>query len=194
MRSGDAGYLDEQQCLVYLDRVEDLRQLAGGETFAPQFIETRVRLSPFIRDVIVVGDGERSFIGALIDIDVETVGRWAEERKIAFATHADLSQRREVYALIESELHRINAMLPGHSLVKRFVNLYKPLDADEGELTRSRKLRRSVVARKYGDLVNALYGETSPVDCSIEVKYQDGRSRVLTSPVHIWPVGDPGRG
>jgi len=191
VRSGDAGYLDAQGCLVYLDRLDDLRQLAGGETFAPQFVETRIRLSPYVRDVIVVGDSAHSYIGALIDIDVETVGRWAEERQIAFATHADLSQRREVYELVEGELRRVNAMLPAHSRVHRFVNLYKPLDADEGELTRSRKLRRSVVGQKYGDFVAALYGAASPVDCAVEVRYQDGRTRRLTAPVHIWPVGQP---
>jgi long-chain acyl-CoA synthetase len=190
IRSGDAGYFATGGYLVYLDRLDDLSSLSSGETVAPQFIETRVRLSPYIRDVIVVGDPSRDFVGALIDIDVEMVGRWAEVRQITFAAQADLSQREEVYHLIESELDRINRSLPDHCRVVRFANLYKALDADEGELTRSRKLRRSVVAQKYGDLVNALYSMQPSVCCSIEAKFQDGRSRILSADIRLWPVGN----
>ena len=190
IRSGDAGYFDTGGYLVYLDRLDDLSSLSTGETVAPQFIETRVRLSPYIRDVIVVGDPSRDFVGALIDIDVEMVGRWAEERQITFAAQADLSQREEVYRLIEGELDRINRALPEHCRVVRFANLYKALDADEGELTRSRKLRRSVVAQKYGDVVNAIYSAQTSVRCSIEARFQDGRSRILSADIRLWPVGD----
>lgn len=189
VRSGDAGYFDEGGYLVYLDRLDDLRKLSNGQTIAPQFVETRIRLSPYVRDVIVVGDDSRDFVGALIDIDVEMVGRWAEDRKVSFSTHADLSQREEVYRLIEDELESVNKSLPAHCRVAKFVNLFKPLDADEGELTRSRKLRRSVVAQKYHDLVEALYGPANTVECAIEMKLQDGRSRILKSDVHVWPVG-----
>jgi long-chain acyl-CoA synthetase len=192
VRSGDAGYFDEQGYLVYLDRLDDLTRLSSGQTVAPQFIETRVRLSPYIRDVIVIGDVSRDFVGALIDIDSEMVGRWAENRQITFASQADLSQRTEVYRLIESELGRVNAGLPEHCRVVRFANLFKAFDADEGELTRSRKLRRSAVAVKYGGLVNALYGSEAVVACSIEAKFQDGRTRVLTADVRIWPVEGAG--
>lgn len=189
VRSGDAGYFDEDGNLVYLDRLDDLRQLSNGHTIAPQFIETRIRLSPYVQDVIAIGDETRDFVGALVDIDMEMVGRWAEERKIPFTGLADLSQRDEVYRLIESELVRVNAGLPEQSRVARFVNLFKSFDADEGELTRSRKLRRSVVESKYRDLVAGLDGHARSVECSIEIKYRDGRTRMMTAEAKIWDVG-----
>lgn len=188
MRSGDAGFFDDGGDLVYLDRLDDLRRLADGSTFAPQFVEARVRLSPYIRDAMVVGDAARPYAAALVDIDVELVGRWAEERRISFVQHADLSQHPEVYRLVESELDIVNASLPERSRIVRFANLFKPLDADEGELTRSRKLRRNVVEAKYGTLVEALYQPAPQVGCSIEARFRDGRTRILTAEVRIWTV------
>lgn len=188
VRSGDAGRIDAQGRLVYLDRLDDLRKLRSGETIAPQFIETRVRLSPYIRDVIVVGEG-RDAVAALIDIDMDMVGQWAEGRRISFTSQVDLSQHADVYALIEEELKRINATLPESSRITRFINLFKPFDADEGELTRSRKLRRSVVEKKYAELIEGIYSNNATVRASVEMKYQDGRSRILNSEVNVRAVG-----
>ena len=185
MRSGDAGYFNEQGQLVYLDRLEDLRHLASGQTIAPQFIETRMRLSPYIRDAVVIGDSTRPFVGAMVDIDVDLVGKWAEERQISFTAHADLSQKPEVVQLIGGEIRRINETLPEHCRVVRFVNLFKPFDADEGELTRSRKIRRGFVESKYASLIDGIYAGQSVVPCAVEVKFQDGRSRVLRSNVTV---------
>jgi long-chain acyl-CoA synthetase len=187
VHSGDAGQIDECGRLIYLDRVDDLRKLSSGETIAPQFVETRIRLSPFIRDVIVVGEG-RAAPGALIDIDMDMVGRWSEERKISFTSQVDLSQHSAVYALVAEELGAINEALPPHCRIWKFINLFKPLDADEGELTRSRKLRRAVVETKYADLVEGLYQGAATIQASIEMKFQDGRSRQLKSEVHIGTV------
>lgn len=188
IRSGDAGRFDADGRLIYLDRLDDLRRLSSGETVAPQYIETRIRLSPYIRDVIVVGEG-RAAVAALVDIDMELVGRWAEERQISFTSQVDLSQHAQVYALIEQELAAVNATLPETARVARFLNLFKPFDADEGELTRSRKLRRAVIERKYADLIDGLYGDAGTVSASVEIRYQDGRTRVLQGDVAVRQVG-----
>ena len=185
MRSGDAGYFEDDGYLVYLDRLDDLRRLSGGQTIAPQFIETRLRLSPYVRDAIVIGESSREFVGALIDIDVDLVGKWAEGRQIAFSAHADLSQKAEVLALVQSELERINETLPAHCRVRRFVNLFKSFDADEGELTRSRKIRRGFVEQKYKSLIDGLYSGEDLVSGIVEVKLQDGRSRTLQADVRV---------
>jgi len=185
MRSGDAGLINEEGSLVYLDRLEDLRRLSTGEVIAPQFIETRLRLSPYIRDAMVIGDANRAFVGAMIDIDADLVGKWAEERQISFTAHADLSQKQEVVELIRSEIHRINQSLPSHCRVAKFVNLFKSFDADEGELTRSRKIKRNVVEAKYAILIEGIYAGQPVVPCSVEVKLQDGRSRMITSQVTV---------
>lgn len=185
MRSGDAGYFEDDGYLVYLDRLDDLRQLASGETIAPQFIESRIRLSPYVRDVIVIGDASRAYVAALIDIDIDLVGKWAEERRISFAVHADLSQKAEVIALVKTELTRINAALPKYCRVLRFINLFKSFDADEGELTRSRKIRRTIVEQKYKSLIDAVYGDQDFVTSSVEVKFQDGRTRIIEAQVAV---------
>ncbi len=185
MRSGDAGYFEEDGYLVYLDRLDDLRRLSSGKTIAPQFIETRIRLSPYVRDVVVIGDASRDYVGALIDIDVDLVGKWAEERQISFSVHADLSQKAEVLALVRSELERINETLPEHCRVVRFINLFKSFDADEGELTRSRKIRRTVVEQRYKTLIDAIYGGLDLVSSSVEVKFRDGRSRIIQADVAV---------
>ena len=189
MRSGDAGYFDDQGYLVYLDRLEDLRQLANGQTIAPQFIETRLRLSPYIRDAVVVGDAARAFVCAMVDIDVDLVGKWAEERQLSFTAHADLSQKPQVVELIRGEIMRTNATLPEHARVVKFVNLFKSFDADEGELTRSRKVRRGFVESKYAALIEGIYGGAHVVPCSVEVKLQDGRKRVVQSDVTVCALG-----
>ena len=192
VRSGDAGRFDGQGRLIYLDRLDDLRRLSNGESVAPQYVETRIRLSPFIRDVIVVCAG-RPALAALIDIDMDRVSRWAEERKVPFTSQVDLSQHRMVYDLIETELCSINGALPAPCRIDRFVNLFKPLDADEGELTRSRKLRRAVVEAKYASLVDGIFSGAAAVQASVELKYQDGRSRQLQAEVHVRRVGSPPR-
>ncbi len=184
IQSGDAGMIGEDGRLTYLDRLDDLRQLNNGERIAPQFIETNVRLSPFIRDVIVVGGGRES-TAALIDIDMDMVGHWAEQRQISFTSQFDLSQNARVCDLIRVEVQAINSSLPDYSQITRFLNLFKPFDADEGELTRSRKLRRSVIETKYCDLIDALYGDDLSHTMTIEMKYQDGRTKMLSSPVSI---------
>jgi long-chain acyl-CoA synthetase len=183
--TGDAVKMRENGDLVFLDRASDLRTLSTGHPFPPQFIETRLRFSPFIKDAVVLGDHMKNFVSALINIDAETVGRWAERNGIAFTTFADLSQRPEVCRIIEQELRRVNNLLDEPGWIRRFVNLPKELDPDEAELTRTRKLRRDFIETKYGELIQALYHGDESFTYEVPVKYRDGRIGVFKSSTKI---------
>jgi long-chain acyl-CoA synthetase len=178
--------------LVFLERVSDLKRLSQGETFPPQFVETRLRFSPFIKDIMTVGDETRSFVGALINIDMAVLSRWAEEKRIGFSTFTDLSQRPEIAALLRQEIERVNQFLPAQARVRRFANFPKELDPDEGELTRSRKLRREFLEQRYGALIDGLYAGEAAVDVEIPVTYQDGRSSLFKARVGIHDVAGAG--
>ena len=189
-RTGDAVSITEAGELVFLERLEDLRRLRTGETFPPQFIETRLRFSAFIKDIMTLGDDSRDYIGALINIDMGVVSRWAEERNIGFSTFTDLSQKPEVAALIREEIARVNNFLPEHARVRRFANFPKELDPDEGELTRTRKLRREFLAERYAALIAGLYAGEKSVATEIRVTYQDGRQGTLAARVQIHDVDE----
>lgn len=184
-RTGDAIGLSEGGDLIYYDRVEHMSTLASNCLYSKQFIEVRLRFSPYIRDVMVIGDSRHGFVSALINIDMEVFSRWAEQRGLSFSTFTDLSQRPEVIAQIEQEVERVNKALPEGARVLRFANLPKELDADEGELTRTRKLKREVVAQRYSALIDALYDGASEVALDIAVRYQDGRTAALKAVVAI---------
>ena len=187
-KTGDAVSMTDDGELLFFDRVKDMRRLANGHSYPPQFIETRLRYSPFIKDLMTLGDETRSFVSALINIDMEVLGRWAEENKISFSTYTDLSQKPEVLDLIKGEVARINALLPEGSRVARFANFPKELDPDEGELTRSRKLRRAFLEERYAKLVEAIYAGDDETDLEIAVTYQDGRQGVLKTTVRVSDV------
>lgn len=189
--TGDAVNVTPDGELVYLDRVDHLSRLAGGHTYPKQFIESRLRFSPYIKDVMVVGDERHGFVTALINIDGEVFSRWAERQGLAFTTFTDLSQRPEVLARVGQEIARVNQALPAHSRVLRFANLPKELDADEGELTRTRKLKRDVIETRYAAVVQALYSTASQVAADIPVRYQDGRTGVLHAEVRLAGEGAP---
>lgn len=184
-RTGDAVSKSPRGELVFLERIKDLRRLRSGHSFPPQFIETRLRFSPLIKDLMTLGDETRDFVAALVNIDMEVVGRWAEDRNIGFSTFTDLSQRPEIRELIRSEIARINAFLPEHARVLRFANFPKELDPDEGELTRTRKLRRSFLEERYAALIEAIYAGADEVKLTVPVTYQDGRKGVMTAGVSI---------
>lgn len=186
--TGDAGYLREDGHLIYLDRVKDLLELASGDKFSPQYIEGRLKFSQYIKDVMVVGGRERAFVTAIINIDFANVGRWAEKRRIAYTTFVDLSQKDQVYDLIEQDVVRVNETLPPPARVKSFVLLHKEFDPDEGDLTRTRKLRRSVMEERYRDLIEAMYGGKDEVRVSAPVKYRDGRAGVIETAVRVRKV------
>jgi long-chain acyl-CoA synthetase len=183
--TGDAARMKENGDLIFLDRVKDLKQLSSGHHFPPQFIETRFRFSPFIKDGMVLGDEQKPFVAALINIDSETVGRWAERQGIPYTTFPDLSQKPEVCDLIRGELERVNRNLDGPSRVKRFVNLPKEFDPDEAELTRTRKLRRGFLEERYSGLIQAVYSGQKIYEAEVPVKYRDGRTGLVKTNTRI---------
>ncbi|MEO8612394.1 MAG: AMP-binding protein, partial [Chloroflexota bacterium] len=183
--TGDAGYIDSDGHLIYLDRVTDMIELANGEGFSPQYIEGRLKFSPYIQDVMAVGGFDMHFVTTIININFENVARWAEKNRITFTTFVDLSQRQEVYDLIKQEVERVNETLPPPARVKKFVILHKAFDADEAELTRTRKLRRRALENKYGQMLDAMYGDLAQVTVSAEVKYRDGRTGVVETAVKV---------
>lgn len=184
-RLEDAVHLTDQGELIYLDRVDDMRRLSNGHRYPPSFIENRLRFSPFIKDAMTLGDETKPFVAALINIDATTLGRWAEQRGVAFTTFADLSQNEQICALIRDELRSVNQMLPQGSQIQRFINFPKELDPDEDELTRTRKLRRKFLEQKYAEFIAAIYDGRDVIEADIPVKYQDGRVGRLTATVHV---------
>src|SRR5690606_30993401 len=183
--TGDAGYMDDHGHLIYLDRVTDMIELANGEKFSPQYIEGRLKFSPYVQDVMTVGGFDMHYVTAIINIDFENVARWAEKNRIAFTTFVDLSQKPEVYDLIKKEVERVNATLPPAARVKKFVILHKAFDADEAELTRTRKLRRRTLEQKYGMMLDAMYGNLEQVVVSAGAEYRDGRTCTVETAVRV---------
>lgn len=183
--TGDALAVRDDGEMVYLERVSDMRQLSTGVRFPPQFIEIRLRFSPFIKDAISLGDETKPFVAALINIDAETVGRWVEKRGIAYSTFPDLSQKQQVRELIKAEIEKVNRSLPPESRVLRFANLPKELDPDEAELTRTRKLRRSFLEERFGGLIDAIYQGEERFVTEVPVKYRDGRTGKVKTEVGI---------
>ncbi|MDQ7027544.1 MAG: AMP-binding protein [Anaerolineae bacterium] len=186
--TGDAGYMRDDGHLVYLERVKDMIELSGGHRFSPQFIEGRLKFSPYIQDVMTIGGFDMAYVAAIIIINFETVSRWAEKRGITFTTFVDLSQKTEIYDLVTQDIMRVNESLPSESHLKKFVILHKEFDADEGELTRTRKLKRHTLYQKYSDIVEALYGERSTIMVRAEVTYRDGRSGMVETELHVHSV------
>jgi long-chain acyl-CoA synthetase len=188
--TGDFGYVDDDRHLVVIDRMEDLKELKGGRKFSPQFAEIRLRFCPYIKDALVIGGEDKDYVTAIINIDLDNVGRWAEARRIPYTTFTDLSQKSEVIELIKKDIHRINKFLPEWSRIRKFVNLHKEFDADEAELTRTRKLRRTFVESRYSDLINALYGKDREYNVEASITYRDGRKGVIKTAIQINPVED----
>lgn len=173
--TGDSGHIDEDGHLIFWDRLSDLRQLEDGTKYAPQYIETSLKFSPYIRDAIALGDESRAFVSAIVNIDFEIVRDWAERMGISYTTFADLSQKPRVCELIREEVKRVNRTLSHGTTVRRFINLAKELDPDEAELTRTKKLRRNFVEERYKELIEALYSGQPEVTIEAPVVYRDGR-------------------
>lgn len=183
--TGDAGYIDEDGHLIYMDRVKEMITLESGENYSPQYIEGQLKFSPYIRDVMTLGGEDKPFVTALINIDFDNVGRWAEKHGISYTTFVDLSQREEVYELISHDVVRVNRYLPPLARVHKFVLLHKEFDADEGELTRTRKLRRSFLSERYDNMISTMYGEGDEVRVRALVKYRDGREGTIETSVRV---------
>ena len=188
--SGDAAMFDQDGHLIVIDRAKDVTALAGGTKFAPQYIENKLKFSPYIKEAVTVGQ-DRPYVAAMINIDMENVGKWAERRQISYTTYADLAQKKEVYDLIGQEVERVNKDLPPATLIRKYVLLHKELDPDDEEITRTRKVRRGFVATKYADIIEALFGDRATVPISTVITYQDGRQAQLQTDLAIRQVGEP---
>jgi len=185
--SGDAALIEEDGHIVIIDRMSDVMKLGDGSKFSPQLIENKLKFSPFITDAVVVGQ-ERPFIATMVSIDMGNVGKWAENNQIPYTTFTDLSQKEEVYDLIAQEVAKTNESLPKVAKIKRFVLLYKELDADDDELTRTRKVRRKFVEQRYKELIDALYGDREKLEIEADIRYQDGRGFRMKTTVRVKEV------
>lgn len=184
LRTGDAGYLDDDDHLVIIGRREEIIRNKQGEAFSPDFIETRLKFSPYIREAVTFGEG-RPYIAALINIDMGNVGNWAEERMIPYTTYTDLSQQREVEKLVHAEIGKVNEKLPDSMKIRKCILLYKLLDADDDELTRTGKVRRRFVYGLYLKLITAMYEDKKDLDVKTTIRYRNGQVGTLETNVRI---------
>ncbi len=185
--SGDRGFIDKDGHLVVFDRSKDVMTLKDGRPFSPQYLETRLKFSPYVRDSWVIGD-KRDYVTAVMCIDYSVVGKWADERKLTYTSYPELSQKPEVYALLEKQIRQANKDLPAVARVCKFVNLYKEFDPDDDELTRTRKLRRAFVEKRYAAILDALYSDVETVYIDTAIKYEDGREAQIKTDLHIRKV------
>jgi len=191
--TGDAGFIDPRGHLVIIDRAKDVGALAEGTPFAPQFIENKLKFSPYIREAVAFGN-DRPFVTAMVAIDLGTVGNWAERRGLPYTSYMDLAQKAEVRELIREEIRKGNQTLPDATRLRRFLLLTKDLEADDAEMTRTRKVRRRFVAERYAPVIDALYGGKDEVELSTTITYEDGRQAAIQSRVQIQDVeGAPAR-
>jgi long-chain acyl-CoA synthetase len=187
--TGDAGYLDPDGHVKIIDRVKDVGKLADGTLFAPKYLENKLKFFPSIQEAVCFGDG-RDKVCAFINIDPDAVGNWAEKRNMPYSGYTDLASRDEVYDLVRECVEQVNADLAAepelaNSQIHRFLILHKQLDADDGELTRTRKVRRGFVGEKYGALVEAMYAGKRSVHVEAQVRYEDGRTGTYSSDLKI---------
>ncbi|MBW2061057.1 MAG: AMP-binding protein [Deltaproteobacteria bacterium] len=184
LRTGDAGYFGEDGHLYVFDRFKDIMTLEDGTRFAPQDIETRLKFSPYIYEVMVCG-AEKPYVVAIVSIDLENVGNWAKKRGMSYTTFQDLSQRPEIYELVQKEIQKLCERFPENIRIKRFAILLKELHPDDGELTRTRKVRRAFVTERYSALINDLYESQKEHHFDIEIRYEDGRISTFKGTVAI---------
>lgn len=179
LQTGDFSHIDDDGHLTVMGRMGDVRNLASGKKFSPDYTEIRLRYSPYLKDALVFGRDTEDYVTAIVNIDKETVGRWAESQHIAYTTFTDLSQKQQVLGLIARELKAVNKALPEHARIKRFVSLNKEFDPDESELTRTRKLRRSYVEQRFKEIIDAMYSGQSEIQTQSEIIYRDGRKGII---------------
>jgi long-chain acyl-CoA synthetase len=190
MYTGDAGYFNKSGHLVVIDRVKDLAVTSGGDRYSPQYIENKLKFSPFIAEAVILGAG-RDYLAAMICIRFSIVSKWAEKNRIAFTTYSDLASRPEVYELLRKEVEAVNASLPPAQKISKFILLYKELDADDGELTRTRKVRRGVIGEKYGAIIDAIYAGRTAIDIDTVIHFQDGTTQRIQTSLPVADLAPP---
>ncbi|MBI4963211.1 MAG: AMP-binding protein [Desulfomonile tiedjei] len=192
LHTGDAGIIDKDGHLKIIDRAKDVSVMATGTIFAPQYIENKLKFSQFVKEAVTLGQ-DKDYVAAMINIDAETVGNWAERRGIGFTSYTDLSQKPEIYDLIYEEVKKVNGLLFEEeqlrgAQIKRFLILHKELDPDDAEITRTRKIRRRFIAQKYEKLINALYSNQDRVNVEAVITYEDGRQATIRANLVIREV------
>jgi len=190
LKTGDAGFIDRRGDLAIIDRARDVGRLDDGTSFAPQYVENKLKFSPYVGEAVVFGDS-RPFVAAIVAIDPTTVGKWAERHNLPYTSFQDLSARPEIAGLIRDEIRKCNALLPAATRIRRFLVLNKEFDADDDEITRTRKIRRRFVAEKYAAVVDGFYGGASDVELNAEITYEDGRKAMLRSVLAVGDVYEP---
>ena len=190
LHTGDAVNINEKGHLIFLDRMDHMGELHTGVKYAPQYIEGRLRFSPYIKDAMVIGGKDDDYVSAIINMDFKMVGKWAEKHHIPFTTFVDLSQKKEIAELVEKDLLRVNSYLPEAARVRRFVLLHKEFDADEAELTRTRKIRREFMETRYSNLIHAMYHDVHEVQVVAPVTYRDGRTGTVTTKIAVRTIGE----
>ena len=189
VRTGDAGILGEDGQLRIIDRARDVGRLNDGTMFAPKYIENKLKFFPNVKEAVTFGDG-RDYVGAFINIDLDAVSSWAERQGLPYTSYTDLSAKDEVYAIVQDHIERVNRDLAGDSTlagsqVRRFLILHKELDADDGELTRTRKVRRRTIGERYDRLIEALYSDGDSVSVEARVTFEDGREGSINADLKI---------
>jgi long-chain acyl-CoA synthetase len=187
--TGDAGFIAENGHLKIIDRAKDVGKLADGSLFAPKYIENKLKFFPNVKEVVAFGDG-RDFCGVFVNIDLTAVGSWAERNNVNYASYQELAAHPQVYEMIRSHVDQVNRDLAGEPMmagaqIKRFLVLHKELDADDGELTRTQKVRRSFIAERYAPLIEALYDGSERKHVRTEVTFEDGRKGAIEATVEI---------
>ena len=189
VHTGDAGYLDDRGHLRIIDRAKDVGKLNDGTLFAPKFIENKLKFFPHINEAVAFGHG-RDFVAVFVNIDMTAVGDWAERRNIAYASYQELAAHPDVYGLIQGEIERVNRDLAADprmagAQIRRFLILHKALEADDGELTRTNKVRRGFIGERYKVLVDALYGGAKDVHIKVDMTFEDGRKGTIEGDIAI---------
>ena len=202
VRSGDAGFFDADGHLKIIDRAKDVGRLADGALFPPKYIENKLKFYPDIREAVAFGGG-RGFVACILNIDLVAVGSWAERNNVVYASYQELAGHPRVYDMLAGHVDEVNRSLADETRmagaqIRRFLILHKELDADDGELTRTQKVRRGFIAERYAPLVQALYDGSSTADIATEVTFEDGRKGVLAARVAIrdmdtYPAEAPAR-
>ncbi len=186
--SGDTGFIDEDGHLVVFDRSKDVMILNDERPFAPQYLESRLKFSPYVQDAWVIGD-KRPYVTAVMCIDYSVVGKWADENRINYTSYPELSQSPKIYDLIQAQIEQANNDLPEPARIRKFVNLFKAFDADDDELTRTSKLRRGFMGDRYKDIVEALYKDEDNVPLDMTITYEDGRTQRIKTDIRIQEAG-----
>lgn len=187
LHTGDAGYMDDDGHLVVLGRVGEVVYTKGGERYIPTYIENRLKFSQYIKDAAIIGAG-RDYLTALVCIDMNAVGHWAEVNGVTYTSYAELSQRPEVYKLISGVVRHVNELLPAALAIRKFVNLPKEFDPDDGEVTRTRKLRRNVIDERYAPIITALYDGFETVEHESLITYETGATGTLKRRLAIYEL------